>query len=398
MGNSTKITLKIIPFKNPSGQVAYRVTGMIYGERIQKNFPTHAEARTLMDGLVKAAGQGESLPTRVTTTLFPRDEDLHDAQLAWQRLRAQVPNGSLITAVDYYLTHAGHVIKDCAALEAIDDFAEHRRSRGNQDNTVDNATTILKKFVRVAKVVKISDFTREVAQKFISDPTVEMRTRRDRYDHLYNWSEYLRGEKHLVRNFIGEMDRPQVTYDGKVSTLTVAQILALLRRAARAPVGRKKGEKIGAMLAYFSVCSLSGLRPDEAKRLGPDWRWYSREHRLITGFRAKGKATPRTVAIDDHLIEILEHCKQLGFSPSSYSTKAFVNIRTEAEAYDGWDNDILRHTYASHHYAWKKDLGYLEKNMGNTEDVLKRSYLDQTIPEKVGASLFAITLAEILAP
>jgi hypothetical protein len=35
--------------------------------------------------------------------------------------------------------------------------------------------------------------------------------------------------------------------------------------------------------------------------------------------------------------------------------------------------------------------------MGNSEDVLKRSYLDQTIPEKVGASLFAIKLKEILA-
>ncbi len=397
MGNSAKITLKIIPFKNPSGQVAYRVTGMIYGERIQKNFPTHAEARTFMDGLVKAAGQGESLPTRVTTTIFPREEDLHDAQLAWQRLRAQVPKGSLITAVDYYLAHAGHVIKDCDALEAIDAFAEHRHSRGNHGNTIENATSVLKKFVRLAKVAKISDFTREAAQGFISDPAVEMRTRRDRYDHLYNWSEYLKGKKHLVRNFIGEMDRPQVTYDGVVSTLTVAQVRALLRDAARAPVGRKKKDKVGAMLAYFAACSLSGLRPDEAKRLGPDWKWFSAENRLITGFRAKGKSTPRSVAIDDNLAEILEYCRQQGFAPSHYSKKAFVNIRTEAKVYAAWDNDILRHTYASHHYAWKKDMGYLEKNMGNSEDVLKRSYLDQTIPEKIGASLFAITLGEILA-
>jgi len=39
MANSTKVTLKIIPFKNPSGHLAYRVTGMVYGERVQKNFP-----------------------------------------------------------------------------------------------------------------------------------------------------------------------------------------------------------------------------------------------------------------------------------------------------------------------------------------------------------------------
>jgi hypothetical protein len=287
MANSTKFTLKIIPFTNPSGNLAYRVTGMVYVERIQKNFPTFEEARTFMNGLIAHAGQGESSPTRIATTTLMLDADLHEAQMAWQRLRAQVPKGSLITAVDYYLSHAGDVIKDRGTLDAIDRFAEQRRSRGNQDNTVETTTSVLKKFVRMAKFSKISDFTREVAQKFISDSTVGMRTRRDRYDHLYNLSEYLKGEKHFVRNFIDEMDRPPVTYDGVVSTLTVAQVLALLCLAARAPVGRKK--KVGAMLAYFAACSLSGLRLDEAKRLGPDWRWFSREHRQVTGFAPRGR-------------------------------------------------------------------------------------------------------------
>ncbi|MDO8587622.1 MAG: hypothetical protein Q7T82_11340 [Armatimonadota bacterium] len=396
MGNSTKVSLKIIPFKNPSGHLAFRVSGTIHGERVQKNFPTDAEARTFMNGLVAAAGQGESSPRRVATTIFPLDTDLHEAELAWQRLRAQDPKGSLVTAVDYYLVHAGHVIRDGDAAEAVEGFSEHRRSRGNQENTVTTVQTVLMKFLEVAKVAKISDFTRAAAQPFISDKTVSMRTRRDRYDHLYNWSEYLKGERHLVRNFIGEMDRPQVTYDGVVTTLSVPQVLTLLRTAARAPVGRRKRE--GAMLAYFAACVLSGLRPEEAERLGPDWRWYSREHRLITGFRAKTKSTPRTVALDKNLIGILEYCRKQGFAPSDFSEKAFDLIRTKANVYEAWDNDVLRHTYASHHYAWKKDMGYLEKNMGNSEVVLKRAYLDQTIPEKVGATLFAITLKDILAP
>ena len=162
--NSTKFTLKIIPFTNPSGNLAYRVTGMVYGERVQKNFPTFEEARTFMNVLIAYAGQGESSPTRIATTTLMLDADLHEAQMAWQRLRTQVPKGSLITAVDSYLSHAGDVIKDCGTLDAIDRFAEHRRSRGNQDNTVETTNSVLKKFVRVAKVSKISDFTREVAQ------------------------------------------------------------------------------------------------------------------------------------------------------------------------------------------------------------------------------------------
>jgi hypothetical protein len=60
MANSTKITLQIEPFKNPSGPTVHRVTGSIYGKRTQKNFPTEQAAGTFMHGLIAAANQGES--------------------------------------------------------------------------------------------------------------------------------------------------------------------------------------------------------------------------------------------------------------------------------------------------------------------------------------------------
>jgi hypothetical protein len=36
--------LTITEFKNPAGSISYRVSGVIDGERIRKNFPTRAEA------------------------------------------------------------------------------------------------------------------------------------------------------------------------------------------------------------------------------------------------------------------------------------------------------------------------------------------------------------------
>jgi hypothetical protein len=41
-------------------------------------------------------------------------------------------------------------------------------------------------------------------------------------------------------------------------------------------------------------------------------------------------------------------------------------------------------------------MGWLQKNMGNSEDVLKRSYIDHTILAEQGRRLFEITLADIL--
>ena len=52
----------------------------IYGERMQKNFPTETEARTFINVLLEWAGQGDSSPTRATRNKFPRDEDLREAE------------------------------------------------------------------------------------------------------------------------------------------------------------------------------------------------------------------------------------------------------------------------------------------------------------------------------
>lgn len=99
MTTATKTPLKIMMFENAGGSISFRVTGTIHGELIQKNFPTDAEVRTFMNGLLAAAGQGESSPQRLANTIFPTDAELHEAELAWQRLRAQVLKGSLVTAI-----------------------------------------------------------------------------------------------------------------------------------------------------------------------------------------------------------------------------------------------------------------------------------------------------------
>jgi integrase len=391
---SAKVTLKIVPFQNPSGHVVHRVSGSIYGKRVQKNFATVEVARTFMHGLLKAADQGESMSARVTTTSFARDEYLREAELAWARLREAHPKGSLVTAVDYYLANAGQVIRDGDALVVLDEFIERRRERGNKDKTLTVCRAILRSFLVTARIRRISEITRERTQAWVYDDSVAIRTRRDRHDQLNNFGEFLVKLRYLAKNPAEELDRPKVTYDGKVTTLHPDQILGLLRRAAISPVGRKRTP--GVMLAYFAVTSLSGVRPDEARRLGEDWKWFSKENGIITGFRAKTSNKPRTVEIDPHLIEILEHCRSRGWAPADFSTKAFNQIRTAIGVFDLWDNDILRHTYASHHYAWKRDMGWLQKNMGNSEDVLKRSYIDHTILAEQGRRLFEITLADIL--
>jgi integrase len=303
-----------------------------------------------------------------------------------------------MTAVEYYLAHATVVVVDVEAEKAIEKFKERRTGRGNQVVTADITASILRKFVRDQKITRVSEMSAEKVKAFIFDTSIEVRTRRDRYDLLHNFSVFLIDEKHLAKNLTEGIDRPKVTNDGEVAVFKVAQCQALLDAAAAEPCSRQRIK--GAMLPYFASCMLSGMRPDEVKRMKPDWSNFSFENGVITGFRAKKKQT-RTVAMHDQLPGILEKCKAAGLAPGYFSRKAFEKIQRAAGVKsDGeesaWDNDILRHCYGSHHYPLHNDLGFLIKNMGNSEDVLKQSYLNFTVLAKEGAAYFQMKPASMV--
>src|SRR5208283_2001438 len=136
--------LKIVPFKNPSERIVFRVTGTICGRRFQRNFRILQEAERFMNDLNTAGNQGQSArPQVTTTTTITDDKDLRNAEDALERLREQMPKGRLTTAVDYYLANAVRAIKDADASQAVDQYLEHRKKRGNQKTTVSVAKSVL---------------------------------------------------------------------------------------------------------------------------------------------------------------------------------------------------------------------------------------------------------------
>ncbi len=396
MANSTKITLKIIPFTYPTGNQVWRVTGRILGRIVQKNFPTYDQAEVFMSGAIKAVTQGKNGPrTRLVQTIFQNDQDLHAAELAFSKLKAALPNGSITTAVDYYLEHCTAVVVDTPAAETVDKFTTAKRALGGQKITASVRGSVLKLFLRAQGIARTSEITAERAKAFVFDEGIAVRTRRDRHDLLHNFFEYLISEGHMAKNLMDGIDRPSVTNDGQVSVFTVAQCQKILDAAATEPGGRHRVR--GAMLPYIASCLLSGLRPDEAKRMKSDWSNFSFANGVIVGFRAKVKSA-RHVRMHDQLPGILTACKAAGLAPGYFSRKAFEAIQRKAgvrEIVDGneqsaWDNDILRHCYGSHHYALHADKGFLIKNMGNSEDVLDQSYLNLTVLKEDGARYFAM--------
>jgi site-specific recombinase XerC len=206
------------------------------------------------------------------------------------------------------------------------------------------SNAVLKRFLKDTSITNISEFTKQRAEAFILDDSVVMRTRRDRLDQLFNWAKYLVGKNYLQHNFVADIERPKVKHTGKPTTLKAEQVLKLLQVAAKDPVGDDR--VVGGMLPFFAIAALSGLRPEEAQRLEPDWEWYSKENALITNFKAK--INVRSVEISPELIEILDYCRAKGLHPSAYTVRGFNRIRKVAGVFDKWDNDILRRKVEIH--------------------------------------------------
>lgn len=399
--NSTKFTLKIVPFKNPGGSLAHRVTGRVLGCKVEKNFPTRERAEAFMDECLEHATQGKSaFVRRDARTCFANDAELRVAELAHKRLAEKKPGVSLLTVVDDYLARTVVVITDIPATQAIEDFAAVREKSGTQEISWKQSKLVLNTFIKRHKITMVSAMP-AAAKAFVTADGICKRTQRDRYDLLTGFSKFLIHQKHLEASLTEGIARPKVTDEGDPTIFTLLQCQRLLDAAAKEPCSRRRIR--GMMLPYIAICMLSGIRPDEAKRI--TWAHVSLENKVITGFRAKRSNRARSVAISDQLCEILQACKAAGLPMGYFSRKAFESIQRAAgvrvvipaensqsgkdEIESEWDNDILRHCYASYSYAALKNKGELIKNMGNSEDVIDASYLNLTVLEPDGVKFLA---------
>src|ERR1700689_442739 len=91
----------ISQFTNPSGERVFRVSGWLDGKRIRKNFATRAEAEAERQVFEIGNLQGKAGVRAAVTRLT--DEQLHEAEAAFQRLAGQ--QESLSFCVDYALAN-----------------------------------------------------------------------------------------------------------------------------------------------------------------------------------------------------------------------------------------------------------------------------------------------------
>jgi hypothetical protein len=81
----------MIPFKNRSGTLSFRVSRTVLEERVQKNFPTQLAAEEFRNELLARAKQGDSEPGRTVSTPFASKRDSRSAESALEELQKHAP-------------------------------------------------------------------------------------------------------------------------------------------------------------------------------------------------------------------------------------------------------------------------------------------------------------------
>ena len=112
---ANQIPLKVVPFTNPSGAIAFRVTGTLHGKRIRQNFPDAHAAQIFLNARIQT--RDKRPPAPVITSLST--EEVRQAEAAAARLP---PGTTLVQAVDFFAEeHNRKVVDDLLQQVSVRD-------------------------------------------------------------------------------------------------------------------------------------------------------------------------------------------------------------------------------------------------------------------------------------
>ncbi len=362
MGTAHRIPhLRIFPFENRSGSISFRLSGTVRGIRVQRNFTSEgaaaAERSRLLSGFERDA-PAAPIVTKLSAAA------VRDAEAAILDLPA---GATLRQAVAFFRAQWRPVeaVTLAKAAERWGTWLTHERKA--KQETADYQAGVVRQFAQATECEFVAEVMSDGLRRWILDARLAVRSQRDRFDLLAYFFRWAVKHDLAATNPMLPLERPVLKNQAPPAVLTGEEIRTLLQCALTDAEGP-------AMLPYFAIASLSGVRPEEIPDLDAESVFLD-EHKLIEVNRTKGGRRRRNAEICKPLARILGWCHERELAVNYFSRRKFRRIRDRAGLGKKWAKDILRHTYASHHYALHRDIGRLIKSMGNSEDVLFQHYV-----------------------
>jgi integrase len=399
-------TLKIV-CENVRGKKRFKLVGFyIDGKRVRKYFETEKAAETFLNAerirrenlgarAAKIDGALAEDAVRASEALQPTPYTLLDAArivaVAEEKL---APHSIRIEdAIDKYIAEAEKRQRSVTVAQLIVQFLENRRAKRRSAVYLQDLKIRLARFEQAMGNRIVADLTAPDIEAWIHSLDVGPQTQNNFRAVLSAMWTFAVRRGYASSNIVQFVDKASVVRD-HVPVFSVDELQRLLNAA---PTD---------YLPVFAISAFAGLRPEEVNKLR--WEDIDLKERTIRVNASSAKTRKKRFSeLSDNLMAWLRPYLGRTGRVAPPNLQKLRRATMKAAGILQWPQDVLRHSFASAHYAFHKNpahtallLGHRDQNMllNHYRDVMKpseaarywailpQSSADNIVPMKAGGA------------
>jgi integrase/recombinase XerD len=365
-----------------NGKYRFKIAGYyIDGKRIRKYFETRGAAETFIEAeqirrenLGKRAthidGALAEDALRASDILKPTPYTLLDAArfVAHAHTKLEPHSVRIDDAVNEHAAAIEQRKRSVTVNKLADEFIENRRAKRKSEIYIRDLTTRLRRFKASMGDRIIAEITNTDVDDWLQSLNVGPQTQNNFRAVLSAMWTFAVRRGYAAANIIQLVDKTSVVRD-QIPTFSVEQLMRLLSAASPE------------YLPVLAIGAFAGLRPEEISKL--TWEDLDFSERTIRVNASAAKTRKKRFAeISDNLAAWLKPYAGRTGPVAPPNLQKLRRATMEAARIEKWPPDVMRHSFASAHYAFHKDpartaviMGHRDQNMLLTHyrDLMKPS-------------------------
>lgn len=374
-GRKARERFQLSEFINPSGEVAWRVSGTLPdGTRVRENFRLKAEAVGRRQELEIA---GHNIKTDLAARLKPTrltDAQVRECEAALAAL-TKAGRSSVLEAVRFYLDNWREPVTRIAVGDALARFLEEKAKANLRPQSLDNLRIKTRPLLVLHGHQTVDELQPDALRALIHVPSRGPKSRDNYRRALSSFFGWAQRQGYCADNPCAKID-PIKADRHEPDLLTVSQCAALLTAATEFKEGR--------LLPYVVLGLFAGLRPTELARL--TWNRVDLDAGTITVDASMAKMRARRiVSLSANAVALLRPLALRRLPILGPNWRRDFDAVKEAAGITTWPQDVMRHTAISMHLAAHQHEGQTATWAGNSPDIIQKHYKGLVRPAEAAA-------------
>lgn len=355
--------MKISKVKEEGRRLPWKLDGYFGGRRVRRFFRSQAEAAAELKRLTTERGETGPMADR----LSPRERIV----LAELRDEVSRAGGTMEEAVAFWLAHAAPPSRPLRLWDLLEEAIEAKEGEGKSDRYLTQLRSSVGQLCRWKGLGErwAHEVTGDAVREWAEGNGWAGKTRRNYLIDVRTILEHGKRVGAVRRNATDGIPLPAGEAEGEVPVLSPMMVARLIVRCLPGRRGRFKGREYDDLLPYVVLGCFAGLRPE--RELGLlTWDRIDLEEGvvIVDGRNAKSRSR-RVVDLSSNAVALLKRCEgREGKVCPKNLRKRWERLREECGLLETWEPDVMRHSFASYHYARDQDEARLKAQMGHSRD------------------------------